>query len=106
MAHMRRARHTGLAWCTAALLMVIGGGRTIFAQAVDPNEGAIRIMKRAASAQRDGGHLPLLFALRQLRDPDLKPFFTQLAQSDDWQIQVHAVLGLAEIDPSKRIDPA
>jgi hypothetical protein len=103
---MRRGLCTGFVWCAVAWLIVINSARGVLAQTIDPNEGAVRIMKRAASAQRDGSHLPLLFALRQLRDPDLKPFFVQLAQSDDWQTQVHAVLGLAEIDPSKHIDAA
>jgi hypothetical protein len=57
------------------------------------------------TTQRDGSHLPRLAALRQLRDPALRPVFYQLAGHEDWQVQVHATLGLAEIDESRRIDP-
>lgn len=66
---------------------------------------AVGMLRRAVTPDRDGSHLPLLFALRQLRDPDLKSLFYQLAQSGDWQMQVHAVLGLGEIDPNHRVDP-
>jgi hypothetical protein len=70
----------------------------------DPTQSSIALLQRAVHAQHDGSHLPLLFALRQLRDPDLKSLFLQLAQKGDWQMQVHALLGLAEIDTKKQID--
>lgn len=67
------------------------------------------MLRQAIDPQSDGSNLPLLFALRQLRDPDLKSLFLQLAQKgskqSEWQIQVHAVLGLAEINPEKQLDP-
>jgi len=68
-------------------------------------EASVRHLRRAAIAQRDGSHLPRLFALRQLGDPTLKPLLYQLAHHEEWQVQVHAVLGLAEIDEPNRIDP-
>lgn len=86
--------------CTAGIALATTAGPD-----VETTEIAIHMLGRAVNAQPDGGHLPLLFALRQLRDPDLKPLFYQLAQQPDWQMQVHAVLGLGEIDPSKHIDP-
>src|SRR5262245_59927415 len=79
---------------------------TLHAQPVDATEGAVRILRRAVHIQRDGSHLPLLFALRPLRDPDLKPVFLRMVGQDDWQVQVHAVRGLAETDPTKHVDPA
>lgn len=75
----------------------------------EPVQASIDMLRQAVNPKRDGSHLPLLFALRQLRDPDLKALFLQLAQKGakqgEWQIQVHAVLGLAEIDPKHQIDP-
>ena len=68
-------------------------------------EASVRHVRRAVIAQRDGSHLPRLFALRQLGDPTLKPLLYQLAHHEEWQVQVHAVLGLAEIDEPNRIDP-
>ncbi|MDY7110639.1 MAG: hypothetical protein SYC29_18555 [Planctomycetota bacterium] len=68
-------------------------------------DASVRHLRRTVTAQRDGSHLPRLFALRQLHDPTLEPLFYQLAHHEEWQVQVHAVLGLAEIDPQQRIDP-
>jgi len=95
---------------TACLCCLTAVVLCVAAQAAAPpdaetTEIAIRMLGRAVNPQRDGSHLPLLFALRQLRDPDLKSFFYQLAQRPDWQMQVHAVLGLGEIDPHQHIDP-
>lgn len=108
------------------MLLAIGPGAMLpspaLAQVVaDPYQSSVAMLKRATRAQRDGSHLPLLFALRQLRDADLKGLFLQLAQQDgksaesptapaadsggSWPMQVHAVLGLAEIAPEKHIDP-
>lgn len=78
----------------------------VAAQTVDPAEAALRILSRSVTPQRDGSHLSLLFALRQLHDPDLKPYFERLLRSSHWQIQVHAALGLAESDSTRQIDPA
>jgi hypothetical protein len=63
------------------------------------------MLRRAVTPQRDGSHLPLLFALRQVRDPQMRPLLLQLARKPDWQMQVHAALGLAEIDPNRQVDP-
>lgn len=95
----------------AAILapMAIPAAPACAQDAADPFQSSVTMLRMATHAQRDGGHLPLLFALRQLRDPDLRNVFLQLLQqgaSDgQWQMQVHAVLGLAEIDPNKQVDP-
>jgi hypothetical protein len=85
-----------------ALFVLGAAGRPEIGEYFEPS---VRHLQRAVHPQRDGGHLPRLFALRQMRDPDLRPLFYQLAQRDDWQVQVHAALGLAEISPERRIDP-
>ena len=66
---------------------------------------ATRHLARTAAAQRDGSHLTRLASLRQMSDPSLRPFFLDLIQSDQWQVQVHALLGLAEIDEAGQLDP-
>ncbi len=71
----------------------------------NPTDSSIRQLRKAVTEQRDGSHLRLLLSLRQLRDPSLKPLFHQLTQHPKWQVQVHAILGLAEIDPNPRVDP-
>ncbi len=83
-------------------LLVLGTVGSAFAQPIDPN---VALLRRATTPQRDGNHLSLLGSLRQLRDPELRRVFYQLAPSTEWQIQVHALLGLAELDPEKGLDP-
>ncbi len=46
----------------------------------------------------------LLNALRQLRDPKLKPLFAELAASKRPDFRRHGILGLAELDPEKRLN--
>jgi hypothetical protein len=69
----------------------------------DATDAGMRQLGRAIKARSDGSHLNRLRGLRQLRDPALRPFFERLLQSDDWTIQVHATLGLAEIDGASAI---
>lgn len=71
----------------------------------DAAAAATAFIKQAVNKQDDGSHLALLFSLRQMRDPDLKPLFLELATKGDWPMQVHAVIGLAEIDPDRHVDP-
>ncbi len=49
--------------------------------------------------------MPNLRSLRNLRDPALRPYFFQLAQHSDWAVQVHAVLGLGELEDNELLDP-
>ncbi len=71
----------------------------------DHTDAALRQLHRATTSQKDGQHLLSLSALRSLRDPDLRPFFHQFSQHSDWAVQVHAVLGLAELSNEKTVDP-
>jgi hypothetical protein len=82
-----RAVAVGLVLATAAL--ADGGAGDV----------AIAQLRRAAAPQPDSSHLPLLMSLRQMRDPALEAFFRRLLLVPDWQVQVHGVLGLAEIGP-------
>ena len=68
-------------------------------------DASIRHLRLAVVTRSDGAHLLFLAALRQLRDPSLRSFYLQLAQHGDPGAQIHAVLGLAELDPSGHIDP-
>ena len=66
---------------------------------------SIRHLRSAVQPQSDGSHLLLLQSLRQLRDPALRSFFLQLAQHSEPPSRIHAILGLAEIDPAGYVDP-
>jgi HEAT repeat protein len=71
----------------------------------DLADSAKRHLVRSAQAQRDGSHLIRLSSLRVLRDPEMQPLFYGLLQHKEWQVQVHALLGLAEIDSDIGLDP-
>ncbi len=64
-----------------------------------------RHLQSAVQRQPNGSDLLLLSSLRQLRDPRMRAFFLQLAQNGRPMARIHAILGLAEIDPSGHIDP-
>ncbi|TVQ51757.1 MAG: hypothetical protein EA377_11720 [Phycisphaerales bacterium] len=68
-------------------------------------DAAVRLLRQTVHTQRDGSHLAKLFALRQLGDPTLRPLFEQIVDHGEWQVQVHGVLGLAEVSPDRRLDP-
>lgn len=74
-------------------------------KSADHSEAALRKLTTATRQQQNGEHLANIGALRSLRDPTLKPFFHKLVQHNNWSIQVHAVLGLAELSEEGLIDP-
>ena len=71
----------------------------------DYSDAALRQLQAATKNQRNGQHLLNLASLRSLKDSALRPFFSQFTQHPDWTVQVHAVLGLAELSEEKTIDP-
>ena len=70
----------------------------------DKTDAALRQLTNSTS-RSNANQLLNLAALRNLRDPDLRPLFFKFAQHPDWPVQVHAVLGLAELSDEKLIDP-
>ena len=68
----------------------------------DYSDGAIRQLQKATKNQGSRQHLA---SLRSLNDSALRPFFSQFTQHPDWTVQVHAVLGLAELSEEKVVDP-
>lgn len=73
---------------------------------VDPADSTLRALREGIASNNDGVQHAAMVALRQLRDPSLRPFLERMTRSDDWSLRVDAVLGLAELDPAKRIDLA
>jgi hypothetical protein len=90
------------------LLLVLALPLALLMAAYAPDraaEASIRRVRGAVVPRRDGSHVLLLSALRQLRDPTLTSFFYQLVQHEDPQVRIHAILGLGELDQSGEIDP-
>jgi len=76
-------------------------GPTIEEQTI---ESATYLLKTALTPTKEGQHVRTLLALRQLEDPELAPLFSYLTQTDDPVLQIHGILGLAEISENKQID--
>ncbi|MEX2670841.1 MAG: hypothetical protein WD294_01895 [Phycisphaeraceae bacterium] len=75
------------------------------ASALDESgRSAAWLLERATLVHDNGMHNVLLRALRQMRDPELKPFFEHLVQRNHPTLRIHGVLGLAEIDPETQLD--
>jgi hypothetical protein len=73
----------------------------------DPWETAAhRELDRAITPQPNYEHLTRLSALRALQDRQLEPLLVSLSSDDDPFIQIHALLGLAELSSNGRLDPA
>ncbi len=67
-------------------------------------KSALYLMEEATRVRRNGQHHVLQRALRQLRDPELQPFFSYLADGPHADLQIHGILGLAESSPQRKID--
>ncbi len=89
--------------------IVLAGLLAIF-QAVDVKAedpayvSAVRQLRAATFPDRQGQHNLLLGALRNLRDPALKPLFSHLVGTSEPSLKIHGVLGLGEIDSKSKID--
>ncbi|MCC7146404.1 MAG: hypothetical protein IT443_08155 [Phycisphaeraceae bacterium] len=65
---------------------------------------AMRLIGGCLQTYPDGRHMRLLRAVRHLQDPELKPLYEQLLQSDSLVLKTHGFLGLAECNPHKQVD--
>lgn len=73
-------------------------------EAAQTLDSAVFLLQGALQPRRDGRHVITLLALRLLGDPDLEPLFLELARADDPVLKIHGLLGLAEIDPARKLD--
>ncbi|MCC7192541.1 MAG: hypothetical protein IT444_07130 [Phycisphaeraceae bacterium] len=73
-------------------------------EAAETLDSAVFLLKESMMVTRDGRHNDLLRALRQLADPELEPFFSELSQSEHPTLKIHGLLGLAECSENKELD--
>lgn len=92
--------HCAAVLFVCALPMTMG----VASNDTDHSDAALRQLRDATNYQRSGQHLLNLAALRNLRDSDLRPLFFQFTQHSEWTVQVHAVLGLAELSDEGVVD--
>ncbi len=67
-------------------------------------ESAKFLLSKSVTVGQDRSFHEMLRALRHMRDPSLAPLWEHLAASDRAILQIHGILGLAEISPQKRAD--
>lgn len=72
--------------------------------ATDSYDASVRLLRSAIQVSRDGRHNMFLRALRQMRDAQLEPLFSELFQSDHPSLKIHGLLGLAECKPAHELD--
>jgi hypothetical protein len=103
--HRRLGRTIGLPVAALAALLAMTSIASGQYERPDPWDAAVRELRAATRFSPDGTHHALLLALRQLKDPALKPFFHSLVQGEHWSIQVDGIIGIAELSPARRVDP-
>lgn len=90
------------------LLLVLIGMHPSAVWGADERElttnSAVYLLRSALHVSRDGREIPLLKAIRQLKDPELTPLFEELATNPHPVLQIHGILGLAECHPEKKLD--
>ncbi len=92
----------------AAFLLtpLLAWGSLSFGSWGDPRDAAVhRELDQAITPQPGNAQLMRLSALRALRDPRLEPLLVSLLGVDDPAIQIHALLGLAELNADGMLTP-
>ena len=69
-----------------------------------PFDASITALEKGLRPNLIGNHHAVLLAMRQLRDPNMKPMFQQLLSGKDAALQIDGLLALAEIGKGT-IDP-
>ncbi|MDP7030173.1 MAG: hypothetical protein QF733_08130 [Phycisphaerales bacterium] len=93
-------------WVVFVSLSILAWGSWAVASWGSPRDAAVHHeLDLAISPQPGNGHLMRLSALRALRDPRLEPLLVSLLGVDDSATQIHALLGLAELDPDGVLTP-
>lgn len=103
--------HSGLwGWGLAALVLAVSTAMGQRSGSITENEAvensALYLLSGATQLRQDGRHNLVLVGLRQLRDPDLRPFFEYLAGRSEPVLIVHGILGLAECSAEGVLDTA
>lgn len=71
---------------------------------VTPYDASISALEKGLRPSLGGNHHAILLAMRQLRDPDMRPLFQRLLSSEDPALQIDGLLALAEVGGDS-IDP-
>lgn len=88
-----------------SLTLLIDTAPAQTSEANDPAISSARLLlNQCFQVSRSGRHNQQLRALRHLEDPQLRPVYEALAAQDHAVLQIHGILGLAEISEPRQID--
>jgi hypothetical protein len=88
----------------AGVFAIPSAAGTADAQSDPIFDSSVFLLRSSMTVDRRGQFSILLRSLRQLEDPDLKPFYQELLLSENRTMRIHGILGLAEIDPKRQLD--
>jgi hypothetical protein len=87
-----------------ALAAAISGASLAQYGPVEPIDSSVRMLRDGLGSRNDGIQHAAMVALRELRDPALRPMLERLLKSDDWTMRVDSLLGLAELSEDGLVD--
>lgn len=99
-----------LHWTSSLLLLITIAGCPSGALAqgnylqTDPYQSSVAAITRGIQVRRDGSNHNILLALRQMKDPRMRPLFQSMFASDEPSLRIDALLALAELD-EEAVDP-
>lgn len=96
---------TAVRFVVIAAMALAAGAQAQYPR-TDHFDGSVATLQRCVLPSEKREHHALIVSLRALKDPALKPFFEALTRSADWSSRVDGILGLAELSPTRDIDPA
>lgn len=85
---------------TTALTTAVSRGDTL----EETTNSAVFLLRTTTQVSQDGRHNLMLRALRQMRDPQLRPLFEKLSRSPHPALRIHGLLGLAECSEKRELD--
>ena len=102
---VRAVRRTVLAALMGATALATATPQVARASELDDTtKSAIYLLRASMKVKKNGQHVRMLRALRQLHDPELVRLFNRLTNARSPDLQIHGILGQAECDPRKGID--
>lgn len=98
-----------VAICLALLLCIsLPPTRVTFAHSTDgddPFEDAVKLLAQVLTPRTGPDHRSIVQGLRDLGDPDTRPLFIALSQSEKPALRVNGLLAMATLEDPPRVDP-
>ena len=93
-------------WVLVAVLLSVMPLASFAKDLDETTASAVHVLRESMRVRSDGEHHKMLTAMRELRDPALKPLFSSLIRSSNPGLMIHGFLGSALCDPKHQMDLA